>query len=243
MENNLKITPSEYELIEAWLDGKLTKEQSLAFQHSENEDPEWSLKIQEVKILKNDLEAYLFKVELEKIHEEIVNQKPTKSASLSRWILAIAASLILILVSWWGIQSVFQSPNEKLFAAYYQTDPGLITAMSGSDSYEFDRGMVDYKEGKYKEALARWNLLLEEEFADDTLIYFVAMANLELGNYDLSQKLLKQVADENASEFKEDASWYLALIYLKNGELDPAKLMLSNLDRPEAQALLKEIQN
>ena len=69
------------------------------------------------------------------------------------------------------------------------------------------------------------------------------MANLELGNYDLSQKLLKQVADENASEFKEDASWYLALIYLKNGELDPAKLMLSNLDRPEAQALLKEIQN
>ena len=64
MENNLKITPSEYELIEAWLDGKLTKEQSLAFQHSENEDPEWSLKIQEVKILKNDLEAYLFKVEL-----------------------------------------------------------------------------------------------------------------------------------------------------------------------------------
>ncbi|HAH36961.1 MAG TPA: hypothetical protein DCL81_10700 [Algoriphagus sp.] len=243
MENNLKITPSEYELIEAWLDGKLTKEQSLAFQHSENEDPEWSLKIQEVKILKNDLEAYLFKVELEKIHEENVNQKPTKSASLSRWILAIAASLILILVSWWGIQSVFQSPNEKLFAAYYQTDPGLITAMSGSDSYEFDRGMVDYKEGKYKEALARWNLLLEEEFADDTLIYFVAMANLELGNYDLSQKLLKQVADENASEFKEDASWYLALIYLKNGELDPAKLMLSNLDRPEAQALLKEIQN
>ena len=185
----------------------------------------------------------MFKVELEKIHEEIVNQKPTKSASLSRWILAIAASLILILVSWWGIQSVFQSPNEKLFAAYYQTDPGLITAMSGSDSYEFDRGMVDYKEGKYKEALARWNLLLEEEFADDTLIYFVAMANLELGNYDLSQKLLKQVADENASEFKEDASWYLALIYLKNGELDPAKLMLSNLDRPEAQALLKEIQN
>lgn len=242
MSKDLHITPLEYELIEAWLDESLSSEQEKVFQDLKKEDSDWSLKVKEVKALREDLESLLVKKELEKIHEEAFAGTNPRTATFSRWIWAVAASVALILVAWWGFQGGFQDSNQKLFEAYYETDPGLITAMSGTDSYEFDRGMVDFKEGKYQEALARWELLLKENPADDTLLYFVAMAHLEMENYPLSQELLKQVADEDSSEFKEDASWYLALIYLKKGEMEEAKLILSNLAKPEAQELLQKIQ-
>jgi tetratricopeptide (TPR) repeat protein len=208
----------------------------------EKEDSDWSLKVKEVKALREDLESLLVKKELEKIHEEAFEGSNSKTVPFPRWIWAMAASLALILVAWWGFQVGFQDPNQKLFEAYYETDPGLITAMSGTDSYEFDRGMVDFKEAKYQEALALWDPLLEENPSGDTLLYFVAMANLELENFEESEKDLRKILSDSTSQFEKDAKWYLALIYLKQGERDQAKLLLSDLDRPEAQKLLEEIQ-
>ncbi|WP_288370385.1 tetratricopeptide repeat protein [uncultured Algoriphagus sp.] len=242
MSKDLHITPLEYELIEAWLDDSLSSEQEKAFQDMEKEDSDWALKVKEVKTLREDLESLLVKNELEKIHEEAFEGSNPRTASFPRWIWAVAASLALILVAWWGFQGGFQDPNQKLFEAYYETDPGLITAMSGTDSYEFDRGMVDFKEGKYQEALALWKPLLEQNPSGDTLLYFVGMANLELQNFQESKEDLQKILSESSSEFEEDAKWYLALIYLKQGELDQAKLLLSDLDKPEAQKLLEEIQ-
>jgi tetratricopeptide (TPR) repeat protein len=242
MSKDLHITPLEYELIEAWLDESLSSEQEKAFQDLEKEDSDWSLKVKEVKALREDLESLLVKNELEKIHEEAFDGRNPKTATFPRWIWAVAASLALIFVAWWGFQGRFQDPNQKLFEAYYETDPGLITAMSGTDSYEFDRGMVDFKEGKYQEALSLWKPLLEQNPSGDTLLYFVGMANLELQNFQESKEDLQKILSESSSEFEEDAKWYLALIYLKQGERDQAKLLLSDLHRPEAQKLLEEIQ-
>ena len=42
-----------------------------------------------------------------------------------------------------------ETVHQKLFAQFYQEDPGLITAMSSEGQYEFDRAMVDYKSGNY----------------------------------------------------------------------------------------------
>lgn len=242
MSKDLHIAPFEYELIEAKLDGTLTAEQMQVFRDLESQDPDWSLKVEEVKTLRQDLESYLLKTELDKIHKETFPGKNPKTVSLPRWIGVAAASIALILVGWLGYETLFDSPTEKLFEAYYETDPGLITAMSGTASYEFDRGMVDFKEGKYREALQRWEPLLNEKPNGDTLLYFVAMANLELGKYVQSQELLQELLEEDPSEFAEDGRWYLALIYLKNGETDKAKSLLSTSQRPEAEAILEELE-
>lgn len=242
MSKDLNITPLEYELIEAWLDETLSPEQAKAFQDLEKEDSEWSLKVQEVKALREELESLMVKEELEKIHEEAFAGSASKTVPFPRWIWAVAASLALIFVAWWGFRVGLQDPNQKLYETYYETDPGLITAMSGTDSYEFDRGMVDYKEGKYQEALTLWEPLLEQNPSGDTLLYFVAMANLELENFQESQKILQRILSESSSEFEEDAKWYLALIYLKQGKLEQVKTLLSNVERPEAKQLLEEIQ-
>ena len=242
MSKDLHIDPFEYELIEAKLDGKLTVEQLQAYHDLESKDPDWKEKEEEVKTLRKDLESYLLKTELDKIHHEAFPQTPSKSRSLSPWIWAVAASVALILVGWLGFQNIFNTANNKLFTAYYQTDPGLITAMSGTDSYEFDRGMVDFKEGKYQEALALWEPILTQKPEADTLLYFVAMANMELEHFERSQSLLEKLLNGNPSEFTEDAQWYLGLIYLRKGETEKAKSIFLESDRPEAKAILEELE-
>lgn len=229
-------------MIEAWLDEELSEEQLQEFRDLEAKDAEWNLKVSEVKSLRQDLESYLLKSELDQIHSEAFPRPKTKSASIPHWFWAIAASVLLFVIAWASFQGVFQNHNERLFEAYYVTDPGLITAMSGSESYAFDRGMVDFKEGNFQGALGFWEPLLEESPKEDTLLYFVAMANMELEQYGTSQKTLEELLDGNPSEFEEDARWYLALIYLRNDDTEKAKSLLSQSQRSEAKAILEEIE-
>ncbi|UZD22870.1 tetratricopeptide repeat protein [Algoriphagus halophytocola] len=242
MSKDLNITPIEYELIEAKLDGTLADMQMKALRELEAEDADWSLKVEEVKALRQDLESYLVKTELDKIHEKAFPAEKSKTRQLPQWIWGVAAAIALILVGWISFQFLFTETHEKLFTTYYETDPGLITAMSGTDSYEFDRGMVDFKEGKYEEALALWQPLLEEKPTGDTLLYFVAMANLELENYIESQEYLEKILTGNPSEFKQDAEWYLGLLYLRNGQTEKAKGYFSNSNKPEAKEILEKLE-
>lgn len=241
MGKELHIDPFEYELIEAKLDGELNDEQLQAYRDRESMDPDWKEKVEEVKTLRKDIESYLLKTELKKIHEEAFPKAAPKSRRLSPWVWTVAASVALIFMGWLGVQTIFNSSDEKLFTAYYQTDPGLITAMSGTDSYEFDRGMVDFKEGKYQEALVLWEPLLNQNQEADTLRYFVAMANMELEHFELSQTLLEKLVNGNPSEFTEDAKWYLGLLYLRKGESEKAKAIIAESNRAEAKAILEEL--
>ncbi len=74
---------------------------------------------------------------------------------------------------------------EQLFAKYYSADPSLITTMGGSDEYNFNKAMINYKTGKYKEAAYEWEALISLQAANDTLLYFTASAYL-------AQKKLKK---------------------------------------------------
>ena len=88
----------------------------------------------------------------------------------------IAASVVAIVsFSYWMF---FYKGNrdEKLYSKYYITDPGLATVMGNSPDYDFEKAMVEYKNGDYGKAFKTWNALLKQKPSDDTIIYFVAMA-------------------------------------------------------------------
>jgi tetratricopeptide (TPR) repeat protein len=241
MANDLHIAPKEYEIIEGFLEDSLSKKEEIEFKNFEANDPDWNQKIEEVKFLKLGLENYLFKEEIEKIHQENFNKLSNKPKINSFWPLAIAASILFLLIAGASFLGLFQNKNERLFEAYYETDPGLITAMSGSESYEFDRGMVDFKSGNFNEALQFWEPLLEADSSQDTLVYFVAMAKLELEKYEQSEDLLTKFVNGRETEFNEEARWYLALLYLKKGEIEKAKSLLMELQKPDAKTLLEEL--
>jgi len=223
------------------LDQQLSDVESLEFEKLLMEEPVWGLKVTEVRSLRDGVERHLLQENLAQIHQEVYGEPKKEATRQVFWPWLAAAAVVIFIIAGINVFGLLKSPSERLFEAYYEVDPGLITAMSGSDQYEFDRGMVDYKSGKYQEALAFWSPLLEES-SQDTLLYFVAMAEIEVGEFEKAEDKLLQLTQLGDSEFVSDATWNLALLYLRKGEIEKSRTYLETSQNPSAAELLKKLE-
>lgn len=228
-------------MIEAYLDQQLSQSERAEFEQRALDEQEWTLKIKEVESLRKGVEKHLLKEELERIHQEAYSGVEKSKSIQAYWPWLAAAAVAVFILAGISIFGVLQDPNERLFEAYYEVDPGLITAMSGSEQYEFDRGMVDFKSGNYQEALAFWEPLLAQS-DQDTLVYFIAIAEIEEGKFEEAEDKLRQVSKRNDSEFQEDATWTLVLLYVRKGQIEEAIELLKTSSHPRSAELLKELE-
>lgn len=139
---------------------------------------------------------------------------------------AAMVAMLALGALWW-----FRTPagNERLFAEYYTADPGLPVPMSATKDPLFQDAMVAFKLGDLEEAAAKWGSLLLQNPANDTLLYYIAQARLQMGAPVAALPGLQAVAGNHASEFRGKAKWYLFLAYLKLG--DRAAMDALGLDR------------
>lgn len=158
--------------------------------------------------------------------------------TISRWWWA-AAAFVLIASGIW----IFQSPTspQRLANNFFQPDPGLPVTMSSSTQYQFYDGMVSYKEGDYKKAISTWQSLRQSNQNSDTLQYFLAMAELNQQQYNNALNLLLPLA-QSPGEWKEKASWFLAITYLQLGQPQNAQPWLQAIPQyPPANELLPAV--
>lgn len=226
-------------LIDGYLLGTLNAEELSEVKERMALYPEFRKMVAEQKLLSQSVEEHFLKNELDDYHQEIIESNPPKS--LSRGWIAIAASfLILVGVTFWALFSGSTS-TEKIFAANFKPDPGLPTTMGKTSQYDFYYGMVSYKRKEYTDAIARWETLYSANPKNDTIIYFLGVANLANGNTRQAEKYLLQASTKRESAFYEDAQYYLALSQLKAGHLDKAKETLSKSTSENSKALLKKL--
>ncbi len=105
--------------------------------------------------------------------------------------------------------------NEKLFAEYVTTEPGLPVPMSATTDYDFYDAMVDYKMEDYSVALEKWRAMYDENSYNDTLSYFLASAYFNTGKYEEALPLYEEITDP--SVFYDRSLWYRALIFVRTG--------------------------
>ncbi|PRY89865.1 tetratricopeptide repeat protein [Mongoliibacter ruber] len=244
MKNPNHIPQEEFERIEQYIFGNISAEESDAFELEMESDNDLRKKYLEVKTIISGLEEAALREDLEIFHKEMEapTQRITTNRSINYWPWAAAAAIFLCIVAAvWTIYPPTPS-HERLFAQFYQEDPGLITAMSSASNYEFDRAMVDYKSGKYEEAIVRWEKLIQNNPENDTLQYFLGASNLALKKADPAIFYLNSFVSKEESAFYEDATWYLALAYLLGGKVDEAINMLNQSQNPQTAKLLKELE-
>lgn len=246
--NSPQITQDEFETIERYLKNEMTAAEQEQFQQQLIEDPSLQQKVNEVRMLIDGMEAATLKEQLNEYHKEVgsthskVVQEPkliTKPKSNRALWYSMAAVLIALFGIFWFFNRT--SPNEKLFAKHYTPDPGLPTTMSTTSNYFFFEGMVDYKQGNFKEALQKWEPLLASTPENDTLHYFLGMAHL--ANEEAKQALpyLEKVSTMKQSSFISEANWYLGLSYLRLNQPKAAEKVLKRSDVKESQLILKEL--
>jgi len=108
--------------------------------------------------------------------------------------------------------------NEKLFAQYVTTDPGLPVPMSATTDYDFYDAMVDYKMEDYSVALEKWQAMYDAHSYNDTLSYYLASAYFNIGKYEESLPLYEEVTGQ--SVFYDRSQWYRALIFVRTERIE-----------------------
>lgn len=143
-----------------------------------------------------------------------------------------------------------QVNNEALFAVAFQPyrdaslNPNVRDEQNPSP---FEQFLQQYWEKQYLPALHAFEKLTVELQNNDDVLFLKANALLATGQTAAAAALFEGIIVRQTSRFEQQADWYLALCFVKNGELVRAKKALqaiaAQLDHPQredALALLKK---
>lgn len=244
MNINKTILPQEFKEIEEYLLKEMSEEQLLSFTKRLDSDQELRDKVHTVRLIKIGIQEDQLARDLQRFNEEMQESSnviaPKRNVIPLKFIL-IAASVFIIATI--GIFVFFFNPGkeERLYSEFYTPDSGLISSMSSSDEYVFDRAMIDYKTGHYKAAIQSWDSLLIQKPGNDTLQYFLGSAYLGMDNYNEAIEYFEKVASQTNSNFLEDADWYMGLALIKVNKKDKAITFIEKSNHPQKNELLEKL--
>ena len=242
MDNTTDISQEEWESLERYVLNNMTPEERTEFDTKLSADNSLQAKMAEMQLLLIGVNEAVLQEKLNMFHQGLSTEVKEyhirrKPSSIKTWL--IAASILLIAgISGW-LLLYRETTDEKLFATYFKQDPGLITAMSATDNYAFEKAMIDYKKGDYKAAIHTWDSLQKGQPANDTLTYFLGVAQLANKNSKEAVTYLEKIPA--SSFFKADAQWYLGLALLKEGKKEEAKKAIQQSSHPDKDELLKKL--
>jgi cytochrome c-type biogenesis protein CcmH/NrfG len=242
MNNIDPIPQEEWELIEQYIAGNMPAEELYAFEARMNADESLRAKVQQVQTIAVGIKESALEQKLEQFHQQLpkhINTPVRRNNARVYWLSAAAAVALLIVVGVFVSRS--KGNGEKLFAQYFEADPGLATTMGSSTEYEFNLGMIQYRSGKFKEAVDVWRPLLKDRPLNDTLNYFTGVAFLSMEQADSAAHFLKQTLSLSNTAFQSDANWFLALSLLKQNKATEAVPFLQQTKHPRKEELLSAI--
>jgi tetratricopeptide (TPR) repeat protein len=238
--NNNDISPEEWAQIDDHLSGRMPAAEYEAFRLRMAHEPLLAQKVADTSMLVLGIRESVLQNRLHDFHMGITSPAIIRKTAFGKYWL-VAASVLVIVTA--GIFFMFNraTSDEKLFARYYQQDPGLPTLMSIGSNDDLDRGMVDYKTGQYNTAITRWKGLLATKPASDTINYFIGCAWMALQQADSAKNYFKKVTGQYQSVFRSDACWFLALTLLKQNRHPDAIMYLQQSSHPRKDDILSEL--
>jgi len=245
VNNNISITEAELQHIDDYITGRLSTADKLSFEQKLANSEDWTQKLNHVVLLSTGIQEAALREKLDEFHSATTVTKPLAPVrNINRFkSFAVAASVIAVVSTLSWVFFFKQSPDEKMYAAFYKPDPGLSTEMGVSDNYIFDRAMVDYKTGEFKNAIESWSKLLAANATNDTLHYFIAAAQMADKNIPAAIAHFDKVLQNPQSVFINDAQWYKGLALLKQGKKQEAMAIIEKTDHSQKQALLLKLKD
>ena len=213
-------------LIDKYLAGKLTAEEEVLFAQQIAVDNTFA---EEVHFRQN-----VKRMAQEEGHIQIRNMLKDVDAKLDKrqgkrfkWWIASAALLALaaLLFLLWPVAEKKATPGE-LYIAYYEPFPNLIAPIEKGDAAVQDtkkQAAQAYQRGEYTEAIRLFNSL---ENPDDGAVFYRGLCFLESGQLESAIRDIAKTANSSTAKYQQAAEWYLALLYLKQGKTNDAKVQL-----------------
>lgn len=232
-----------YLQFEHYLADEMTSEEKSLFEELLQND----LSIQEkFRVYKNwtnylenkfDPETESFKTNLKSIAaEHFSTKKETKVIAFKPWYYAVAATIVVVIGTWMMMQ------NDPSYNDFNQHETAVFVERSDSNE-DLKLAQEAFNKKDYKKAVEAFDKI--QDFRKPELQYFYAIALIETNDYTKAELFLDQLRGGN-SVYKDKATWYLALSYLKQEKKAACKSTLKEIpvdaeDFDKAQQLLKEL--
>ncbi len=220
-------------LMQRYLEGKLNLAEEKGFENKLIDD--FNIEDEELLYLKyqkfmSDTELEKFKEKLSQIHNKHYGS-PSNILKDRRTIYGVAAA-ILILFSL-SIYVLLPKKNNSFnaFDEFYQPlkDPGVLRNIN-TDCVLLGKGIHFYNKDAYQEAEESFKRFLEDKNKDCFIAnLYLALCKIELNQLKSAKSILNKILEDESIFFKEKARWYLALIYLKDREIEKAKRILKTI--------------
>lgn len=243
MKDNSNITQELLETIERFYNNSMSDDEHKKFEKKLQNDTEFRAQAEDIKTLLLGIETQSFKEKLNEFHKDIPQEttknKSSKVLFLKFTKMAVAAAVIVSIGIYWFYNN---SSHNQLYAKYFTPDPGLPTTMSNTDDFDFYDAMVNYKYGDYKTAILKWEKLQSKKPDNDTINYFLGVANLANNNVENAIPILKKTVNKTNSTFNNDANFYLGLAYLKTNNTKQAIKYLKLNNSEKSKELLQKLE-
>lgn len=233
----------------SYADGEMEASEIEAFEIALRDDADLQAELKLYKSVKGTLKSKLapnqadteFKETLKQLTQQHFNSagaKPTAKIFAFSKIWYAAAILVIGLLVWapW---------NKNLYNQYADTEMISFAERGNNDQADLQSATDAFNAGKFEEAEKILAPLVTEDPANDMLRYYLGVAQLEEGSVETARKNLSIVAAKE-SLLKYDATFYMALSYLKDKNKDECKVWLNKIPEDassydKAQELLKDL--
>lgn len=252
------------ELIDAFLDGELKQAQAADFVQQQSQDAELSRAVKlnrHIREALKDETVVDFQRKVQAANANYFGRSGQRQGPLKivhKYVLPAAAAAALLLFA----TTLFGPPKDagpalndaQLYAAYFETYNITNSTRSGDQVLSIAANATKaYNQGDFATASKDWQTLVDQETGDMELRFNLAQAylNQQTDATDiLAHDVLKTIIDDGNSPFIPKAKWYLALLYVKQGEALIAKPLLQDVKlkggktyRDKATMLLDQLGN
>ncbi|KAA3623645.1 MAG: tetratricopeptide repeat protein [Bacteroidetes bacterium] len=170
-----------------------------------------------------------------------------KGRTIYLWMGAVAAAVVLLFLAYPLFFNASENNYQQLADNYIQEEFFQNQEISKGDqdieTLEINAATA-YNNKAFETAIENYDKIVEAGAAEDRHIFFLGLSHLYQGNYQQAIETLSGfVENEDFNSFQLEASWFLALAYIKHNEPEKAKPFLEEIqkgswNRQKAQNLL-----
>lgn len=234
------------DLIDLYLLDKLSSQQRKNFEEEMLRDDDLR---KEVEVTQRIITGFEHKGETEAIdamynlsEEQIktiiagVEKNRHKQSVKKTWLYPVIAGMVAsIALLYIGFQPKYSSGElyDNFYAPIsYEYIPSRGGVLDNERQHLLEQAIANYNQSNYAEALVLFDSIianLEEEPVLEEVIFYMALCMAQTGKENAALKKLELIAVSSDSEFREDAQWNLALLYLKIGERNKCRNILKDI--------------
>ncbi len=225
-------THNNVENLVRYLDGELSESERKEIEQQLVVDEVLQQEYDSLLLTRESIRYYGLKQQVASVHQQMLQEmaapvtKINTNKKIIRYMVAVAASLVLIAGSYMAYNFFTLSPD-KVFASRYQSYELVTVRDANTNETPVEKA---YREKNYKEVL-RIHDTGEDHTAKGE--FLCGTAALELKENDKAIKCFKEVLDTNKqmgqSVLTEEAEYYLSLTYIRTKAYDDALSLLNKI--------------